>query len=93
MSDEDFSNVTDIGEVRTGVGRSIHVRSLEVHGHRRIDIRLFYENDAGKYLPSRKGFVLPLDRLDNLMSVLASVPDDKHTNFAGKTTTNSRLSR
>jgi hypothetical protein len=45
----------EIGRCRKGAGEIVVVSVAPFRGRLRLDVRVFWQNDAGEWLPTRKG--------------------------------------
>ena len=55
-----------------GLGNRIHIRISEFRDRDYLDIRNYYEDDAGEWKPTRKGIAVPVEFYDELMDALAA---------------------
>jgi hypothetical protein len=53
-----------------GLGNRIHIRISRFKDRDYLDIRNFYEDDAGEWKPTRKGVSVPVEFYDDLMAAL-----------------------
>jgi len=58
-----------------GLGNRIHIRISEFRERDYLDIRNYYEDDAGEWKPTRKGIAIPVEFYDDLMDALAAAKD------------------
>jgi len=58
-----------------GLGNRIHIRISEFRERDYLDIRNYYEDDAGEWKPTRKGIAIPVEFYDELMEGLAKAKD------------------
>jgi hypothetical protein len=67
-----------IGEIRKGNDKII-VTVKEFKGKQYIDLRTYFENDQGEWIPTKKGISLTPDNLDDMIGFLQeakkAVPD------------------
>ena len=61
----------DIGEMQKGKDKII-VALKEFKGKEYIDIRTYFENDNGDWIPTKKGITFPPDSLDEMIDILKS---------------------
>lgn len=54
-------------------GERVRIGINEYQGKEYIDIRVFYENDAGEWSPTKKGITLPPEKLDELKDALSKL--------------------
>jgi len=60
-----------LGEVRKNPKEIIRVEEKEYRGHRFVDVRLYYEDEAsGEYKPSKKGITLNSEVIDPVIEFL-----------------------
>jgi hypothetical protein len=59
-----------IGVIDKGLGSRVHVRLSRFRDKDYLDIRNFYEGEAGEWLPTRKGIAVPVELYADLMGVL-----------------------
>lgn len=57
------------------LGNRIHIRISEFKDRDYLDIRNYYEDDAGEWKPTRKGIAVPVEFYDELMESLAAAKD------------------
>ena len=55
-----------------GLGNRIHIRISRFKDRDYLDIRNYYEDDAGEWKPTRKGIAVPVEFYDELMESLAA---------------------
>jgi hypothetical protein len=80
-----FADAKVVGEIRLTAGRVVRVRTLLVHGRPRVDVRLFVPGEErDETVPTRKGLVLPAEKLDDFMTLLGQVPAPAVPKSAGK---------
>jgi hypothetical protein len=62
-----------------GLGNRIHIRISRFKDRDYLDLRNYYEDDAGEWKPTRKGIAVPVEFYDELMEslVAAKVEIDK----------------
>jgi len=58
-----------------GLGNRIHIRISEFRERDYLDIRNYYEDDAGEWKPTRKGIAIPVEFYDELMEGLTAAND------------------
>ena len=67
-----------IGEIRKGNDKII-ITVKEFKGKQYIDLRTYFENDQGEWIPTKKGISLTPDNLDDMIGFLQeakkAVPD------------------
>ena len=67
-----------IGEIRKGNDKII-ITVKEFKGKQYIDLRTYFENDQGEWIPTKKGISLTPDNLDDMIGFLReakkAVPD------------------
>ncbi|MFC2095752.1 transcriptional coactivator p15/PC4 family protein [Candidatus Bipolaricaulota bacterium] len=57
------------------LGNRIHIRISEFKDRDYLDIRNYYEDEAGEWKPTRKGIAIPVEFYDELMDGLAAAKD------------------
>ena len=76
MADQNIQgDETLVRTIDKGLGNRIHVRIAEFRERDYLDIRNFYEDDAGEWKPTRKGIAVPVEFYDELMDALAAAKD------------------
>ena len=63
MSDESLL----VGEVSNG---NIRINISEFSGHKYLDIRKYYEDDAGEIKPTKKGIALNKEQFEKILALL-----------------------
>lgn len=59
-----------------GLGNRIHIRISRFKDRDYLDIRNYYEDDAGEWKPTRKGIAVPVEFYDELMETLTAAKDE-----------------
>ncbi len=60
-----------LGEVRKNAKELIRVEEREYKGHRFVDVRVYYEDEAsGEYKPSKKGITLNSEVIEPVIELL-----------------------
>ena len=59
-----------VSAIDKGLGNRIHIRISRFKDRDYLDIRNFYEDDAGEWKPTRKGVSVPVEFYDDLMAAL-----------------------
>jgi len=59
----------NIGEIMKGKDKII-ITAKEFKGKQYIDIRTYFENDSGEWIPTKKGISLTPDNLDEMIAFL-----------------------
>jgi hypothetical protein len=59
----------ELGEIPKGKDKII-VTAKEFKGKQYIDIRTYFENDAGEWIPTKKGISLTPENLDEIIKIL-----------------------
>ena len=59
-----------------GLGNRIHIRISRFKDRDYLDIRNYYEDDAGEWKPTRKGIAVPVEFYDELMESLVAAKDE-----------------
>lgn len=62
-----------IGEVERTKKEKIVVKKVSQKGVFKIDFRTYYKSDEGDYRPSTKGFVLPIEKKEELVNLINSI--------------------
>ncbi len=65
-----------IQTIDKGLGGRIHVRVSRFRDRDYIDIRNFYEDEAGEWKPTRKGIAVPIEMYEELMTALGAAKDE-----------------
>ncbi|MBU1050209.1 transcriptional coactivator p15/PC4 family protein [Candidatus Bipolaricaulota bacterium] len=55
-----------------GLGNRIHIRISRFKDRDYLDIRNYYEDDAGEWKPTRKGISVPVEFYDDVMESLVA---------------------
>jgi len=56
-----------VRSIDKGLGNRIHIRISRFKDRDYLDIRNYYEDDAGEWKPTRKGIAVPVEFYDELM--------------------------
>ena len=64
-----------VSAIDKSLGNRIHVRISQFKDRDYLDIRNYYEDDAGEWKPTRKGIAVPVEFYDELMASLAGAKD------------------
>jgi hypothetical protein len=59
-----------IGEIQKGATDKIMVTVKEFKGKQYIDVRTYFENDAGEWIPTKKGVSFTPENLDEAIVLL-----------------------
>ena len=59
-----------------GLGNRIHIRISRFKDRDYLDIRNYYEDDAGEWKPTRKGIAVPVEFYDELMESLTAAKEE-----------------
>jgi hypothetical protein len=59
-----------IGEIERGETEVLRVSTEEYKGRKYIDVRIYFENDAGEWKPTKKGVTIQPDRLDDFLDLI-----------------------
>ena len=60
-----------VSAIDKSLGNRIHVRISRFKDRDYLDIRNYYEDDAGEWKPTRKGISVPVEFYDDVMKALA----------------------
>jgi hypothetical protein len=60
----------EIAEIEKNTKEKIRVSIEEYKGHRFVDCRVYFEDEAGEWRPSRKGIALSADIIDEVIEAL-----------------------
>ena len=60
-----------VSAIDKGLGNRIHIRISRFKDRDYLDIRNYYEDDAGEWKPTRKGISVPVEFYDDVMKALA----------------------
>lgn len=66
---------TLVRAIDKSLGNRIHIRISEFKDHDYLDIRNYYEDEAGEWKPTRKGIAVPVEFYDELMEGLTAAKD------------------
>jgi hypothetical protein len=55
----------------------LRIARREYKGHEFIDVRTYYQNDAGEWCPTRKGITIAIDLLDEFKTAIAGLAVDE----------------
>lgn len=58
--------------IEKGPGGQIHIRLSRFRDRDYLDIRNFYQTEAGEWRPTRKGIAVPVEFYDELMAALTA---------------------
>jgi len=58
--------------IEKGPGGQIHIRLSRFRDRDYLDIRNFYQTEAGEWRPTRKGIAVPVELYDELMAALTA---------------------
>jgi Transcriptional Coactivator p15 (PC4) len=61
-----------VSAIDKGLGNRIHIRISRFKDRDYLDIRNYYEDDAGEWKPTRKGIAVPVEFYDEVMESLAA---------------------
>ena len=64
-----------ITNIEKNTKERIHVTIEEYHGHKFIDCRVYYRDEAGEWQPTRKGIALNADTIEDVISALQKGSD------------------
>jgi len=59
-----------------GLGNRIHIRISRFKDRDYLDIRNYYEDDAGEWKPTRKGIAVPVEFYDELIESLTAAKEE-----------------
>ncbi len=59
-----------IGEVQKNALERIRVSKAEYKGHKFIDVRTYFRDDAGEWRPTKKGIAIPPDSIRAVIDLL-----------------------
>ena len=60
-----------IGEIQKNATERIRVSVSEYKGYTYLDLRIFFENDSGEWMPTKKGVTISKDNIESLISLLS----------------------
>jgi hypothetical protein len=69
-------DATVLAEVNRGSGQSIRLLRSTFNGNEYYNLRLFWENDTGEVLPTRKGVTFRLDEPEKIKTILDAWQSD-----------------
>ena len=61
-----------VSSIDKSLGNRIHVRISRFKDRDYLDIRNYYEDDAGEWKPTRKGISVPVEFYDDVMKALTA---------------------
>ena len=61
-----------VSSIDKSLGNRIHVRISRFKDRDYLDIRNYYEDDAGEWKPTRKGISVPVEFYDDVMKALVA---------------------
>ena len=61
-----------VSAIDKGLGNRIHIRISRFKDRDYLDIRNYYEDDAGEWKPTRKGIAVPVEFYDEVMESLTA---------------------
>jgi len=64
-----------VSAIDKSLGNRIHIRISRFKDRDYLDIRNYYEDDAGEWKPTRKGIAVPVEFYDELMESLTGAKD------------------
>jgi Transcriptional Coactivator p15 (PC4) len=79
-----------IGEFRKNTVELVKVSWEKYKGSRFIDIRAYFQNKDGEWLPTKKGIAIPKDKLESLIGLLRSAQKDSSEKVNFPTSTRAR---
>ncbi len=59
-----------IGEIERGETEVVRVSAEEYKGRKYVDIRIYFENDAGEWKPTKKGVTVAPEKVDEFMELI-----------------------
>ncbi|MCX8021523.1 MAG: transcriptional coactivator p15/PC4 family protein [Syntrophorhabdaceae bacterium] len=59
----------EIGEISKGKDKII-VSVKEFKGRRYVDLRVYFENENGEWIPTKKGITFPPESLEDMIKLL-----------------------
>ncbi len=59
-----------IGEIERGETEVLRVSTEEYKGRKYIDVRIYFESDAGEWKPTKKGVTIQPDRVDDFLDLI-----------------------
>lgn len=71
-------------EIETNDSNKIVVAPKEFRGKLGLDLRSFWKNDKGEWLPTKKGVTIPADSVGEFFKFLDAVKDDFEPSARGK---------
>lgn len=76
MPQDDTQQEVLVRSIERGLGDRIHVRVSQFKGRVYLDVRNFYEDEAGEWKPTRKGVSIPVEFYGELMDALVAAKSD-----------------
>ncbi len=76
MADENLQqDEVLVRAIEKGLENRIHIRISRFKERDYLDIRNFYQDEAGEWKPTRKGIAVPVEFYDELMDALGAAKD------------------
>jgi|GEM_PF-302467 hypothetical protein len=72
MAEEIQQDEVLVSAIDKSLGNRIHVRISRFKDRDYLDIRNYYEDDAGEWKPTRKGVSVPVEFYDDVMKALVA---------------------
>lgn len=72
MADNIQQDEVLVSSIDKSLGNRIHVRISRFKERDYLDIRNYYEDDAGEWKPTRKGISVPVEFYDDVMKALVA---------------------
>ena len=72
MAEEIQQDEVLVSAIDKSLGNRIHVRISRFKDRDYLDIRNYYEDDAGEWKPTRKGISVPVEFYDDVMKALVA---------------------
>jgi len=77
MADENLQqDEVLVRAIEKGLENRIHIRISRFKERDYLDIRNFYQDEAGEWKPTRKGIAVPVEFYDELMDALGAAKDE-----------------
>ncbi len=59
-----------IGEIERNETEVVRISAEEYKGRKYVDIRIYFENDAGEWKPTKKGVTVAPEKIDEFMELI-----------------------
>ncbi len=59
-----------IGEIERGETEVMRVSTEEYKGRKYVDVRIYFENDAGEWKPTKKGITIQPEKVEEFLELI-----------------------